>query len=200
MRWEDLFADLEAELEGLESAELAAEVADRTRRELARIRLTDRLRVATGSVIVVVLGNAGGDRVLRGRLLDSGPDWLLLDRGNGLEVLVPVGAIAHIAGLPGRAAEPGTEGFVQARLGLGHVMRGIARDRTAVTVGLAGGGELTGTIDRVGADYLDLAEHAADEPRRQDSVRAVRTVPFAALALVQRASAGAQSSSEGSNG
>jgi hypothetical protein len=49
---------------------------------------------------------------------------------------------------------------------------------------------LTGTIDRVGADYLDLAEHAPDEPRRAGSVRAKRTVPFAAILFVQRAVTG----------
>jgi hypothetical protein len=50
-------------------------------------------------------------------------------------------------------------------------------DRTAVT----------GTIDRVGRDFLDLAEHAVDDARRAESVRSVRTVPFGAVVAVRPA-------------
>ncbi len=46
-------------------------------------------------------------------------------------------------------------------------------------------GELTGTIDRVGADFLELAVHAAWEPRRAGSVRSVALVPLSAIVLVR---------------
>ncbi|HKE50867.1 MAG TPA: hypothetical protein VKE25_05110 [Actinomycetes bacterium] len=192
MRWEELFADLTAEFEALESAELAAEVSDRTRREQALIRLVDRLRVAESGAVAVTLQTPEGDRTVTGRLVDVGPDWLLMGRADApVEVLIPLSAVGTVIGLPSGALEPGSEGHVKARLGLAHVLRGIARDRAAVCLAIrAGGSTLTGTIDRVGADYLDLAEHAPDEPRRAGNVRGQRTVPFTAILFIQRAVAG----------
>ncbi|HKA68371.1 MAG TPA: hypothetical protein VKG85_04540 [Actinomycetes bacterium] len=191
VRWEELFADLTAEFEALESADLAAEVSDRTRRELARIRLVDRLRAAASGAVVVTVQTVNGGQTISGRLLDVGPDWLLVERADApVEVLIPLAAVGTVIGLPSSASEPGSEGHVRARLGLAHVLRGIARDRAAVCLAIGGAPSLTGTIDRVGADYFDLAEHAPDEPRRAGNVRAVRTVPFTAVLFVQRAIAG----------
>ena len=86
MRWEALFEDLEADVERIATAELAAEVADRTRRELARIRLVDRLREATGRTVTVAVAGHGP---VAGVLADAGPDWLLLTADGGREVLLP---------------------------------------------------------------------------------------------------------------
>jgi hypothetical protein len=61
----------------------------------------------------------------------------------------------------------------------------LARDRTPVAVVLTSGDVLTGTIDRVGEDFVELAEHPVDEPRRAGSVRAVRLLPLSALAAVR---------------
>src|SRR5690349_6457042 len=69
MRWQALFDDLEAQLAEGEAAELQAEVADRTRREVGLVRVVDRLAAASGHEVAVALGAAG---VLRGRILDAG--------------------------------------------------------------------------------------------------------------------------------
>ncbi len=100
-RWERLFADLEAQADSAAQLDLDAEVAERTRTERGRIRLSDRLRAADGPITVRVAGE-----VLQGRVLDVGPDWLLLELGDppATEVLVALAAIQAIDGLPARAA------------------------------------------------------------------------------------------------
>jgi len=78
---------------------------------------------------------------------------------------------------------------VRARLGLASALRGLARDRSEVTVHLVMGmGQETalfGVIDRVGKDHFDLAATGAGEARRQGNVSSVVTVPFASLAALR---------------
>lgn len=182
MRWEQLFADLESAFVESEREELAAEVADRSRAAAGRLRVTDRLRAAVGtSVQVDVLGHGP----LVAAVESVGPDWLLLAEPGGRQALVPLTAIESVTGLGGRSAEPGSEGAVAARFGLAQALRGLARSRTHVTVTLRGGRALAGTLDRIGTDFVELAEHPRDEPRRADAVRAVRLLPFGQVALVR---------------
>lgn len=183
MRWDELFDDLEAQFDAAESDELAAEVSDRVRRELGLVRLVDRLRPAIGQQIVVRASGAG---LLEGTLVSVGPDWLLVAEVAHREALVPGHAVLSIGGLAAQSAAPDGEGRVGARLTLGFALRGIVRDRSAVTLTYVDGSTTAGTLDRVGADFLEIAEHAPGELRRRDAVRAVRTVPLAAVALVRR--------------
>lgn len=182
MRWQALFDDLEAQVEAAEAAELHGEVADRTRQELGRLRVVDRLRAAEGHPLSVTVWGLGA---VHGRLLDAGPDWLLLEETGMREALVPMAAVLSVSGLGPRAGVPLSEGEVGRRLDLRWALRGLARDRAGVAVTLRDGSVVTGTLDRVGADHVDVAEHAPGEPRRAGAVRQVRLVPLSAIALVR---------------
>ncbi len=183
MRWDELFADLEAQLVAQESAELTLEVADRTRREAARLTLVDRVRAACGARIQARVLGVGA---VEGVLAEVGSQWLLLAEASGQEALVPLPALLSISGLSPHTAVPGSAGRVFERLGLGSALRGIARDRTPVALWLLDGSTLAGRIDRVGADFVELSLHPAGEAGRPHSGSGVRTVAMSALAVVRR--------------
>jgi hypothetical protein len=184
MRWERLFDDVEAQLEAADRAELAGEVADRTRREVARLRLVDRLRANLGADLQLTVAGSGP---LNGRLQRIGVGWLLLQPAVGPAALVLRDAVLAVGGLPAAALEPGSEGPVLSRLDIGHALRAVARDRSPVSVLLRDGSQLDGTLDRVGADFADLALHPPGEARREAAVRSVRTVTVEGIALIRPA-------------
>ena len=183
MRWQQLFADLQAQFEAAEDAEARAEWASRARAEMGAVRLAERLAGSIGNDVVLSCRGAGR---VAGVLADVGADWLLVDDGRGRDQLVSTEALRAVSGL-GRRATPAVEDDapVRVRLDLRRALRGLARDRSAVQVVLDEGAVLTGTIDRVGADHVDLAEHAADEPRRAGAVRQVHAVVIDAVAVVR---------------
>ncbi len=182
MRWEQLFADLEARFDAEEAAaEEAGGSASRSRAETGRVRLVDRLRGAVGHPVVLTCRGVGD---VRGRLVDVGADWVLLVDERGRDHLVAAGALLAVAGL-GRETGPGEDdGAVARAWDLRRAARGLARDRAPVRCLLDDGTVLTGTVDRVGADFLELAEHPADQPRRRAAVRQVRAVALGAVAVL----------------
>lgn len=182
MRWEGLFADLEAQAAALETAERAAEVAERARAEVAGQRLRERLRAALGTG--VRLRCVGGVAVA-GVLRRVGPDWLLVDEGEGRECLVALAGVLAVGGVTRLALDPGLDGVVAGRLRLAHALRGLVRDRAAVRLWLVDGGVLAGTLDRVGADFVDLAVHPVGEARRREEVRDVQVTALAAVVAVR---------------
>jgi hypothetical protein len=187
MRWQQLFADLQAEFEAAEAAGGWAELPSRARAETGAVRLAERLGGAVGHRLSLRCRGAGE---VAGRLTERGPDWLLLEDDAGREVLVALPAVLAVAGLVRTTAAP--EGSpVRRALDLRRALRGLARDRSTVAVVLDDGGVLTGTLDRVGADFVELAEHAADDFRRAGAVRVVRAVVLGAVAVVRTLAPGA---------
>ncbi len=201
VRWDALFADLEAQMHATDASD--EEVAGLVRAEVGRTELADRLRAHLG--VVVALQVTGG-QWWHGAVLEAAPQWLLLDQsgpalGSGpgtrfgaggaggvsgatRQVLVPLPALQRITGLGAAVAPPA--GTVERRLGLGSALRALARDRIAVVVALASG-EVAGTIDRVAADHLDLAVHPVGEARRPSAVTDVVALPFHAVLAVRSA-------------
>ena len=148
MRWQQLFADLQAQFEAEESAAEQAEAGSRARAEIGALALVDRLRGAAGSPARPALRGARARSP--GTLVDV-----------GRRLAAPRGRRAAGEGLvarrraggrgPGTAtAPPEAVGPVRGRLDLRRALRGLARDRSAVQVVLDDGGVLTGTLDRVG--------------------------------------------------
>lgn len=180
MRWERLFDDLEAQAAAADARDLADEVGERTRIEQGRLPLVDRLRGARGTGVVF---GCGGQRV-SGTVLRVAADALVLEDAAGGQLLVPVGAIDWVSGL-GRTVIPPDAGRVTAGFGLRALLREVVRDRAAVRVRLRDGGSVAGTLDAVGQDWLEIAEHPPDEPRRARSVGGVRVVPLPAVVTIR---------------
>jgi hypothetical protein len=181
VRWARLFDDLGGQLEAAEQAERAAEAADLRRLEVSRVGFADRLAGAAGTTVTVGVEGVGALTCVVGQV---GAGWALVQAATGTETLVALSAVVSVTDLPAATA-PGD--VLDPGLALGFVLRRLARDRLTVTVITRTGEAFTGTIDRVGADFLDVAEHAADRPRRADDVQRVRTVPFATVAVVRPA-------------
>jgi hypothetical protein len=175
VRWEWLFADLEAQIEADDRASFEAEVGDLVRAERGAIPLRDRLRAHVGCDLALHVRGGG---VVDGALLDVGADWVLV-RGAAADLLLPVSSVVAVSGLSRSAISD--DARPARALKLSVVLRGLAADRAPVSVELSGGLTVTGTIDRVGADHLDLAVHALDEPRRQGNVAGVRTLRTSAI-------------------
>ena len=157
MRWDELFADMEAQLAAERFRDVEREAAELTRAEIAEALLQDRF-----------LGCEGG--------------WVMLD-GSAAQLLIPLESVLWVEGLDRRRGDPQR----RSRLGLGQAVRALAQARAGVRVILVDGvpgAALEGTIDRAGRDHLDLAMHPDDEFRRRRAVRAMRTVPFSAIACV----------------
>ncbi|HEV7656866.1 MAG TPA: hypothetical protein VGP36_19325 [Mycobacteriales bacterium] len=180
MRWMYLFADLEAQAAAAAKAERDGEVAERVRIETGRITLLARLTGAVGHAIslrCIGLGHCNG------RLDQVGRDWLLITEPSGLETLVPMWSLLGVGGLGRHSTEVETS---PVELGLRSALRGVVRDRSPVRLVLTDGTPVDGTLDRVGADYVEIAEHPLGEPRRPGVIRGVRTVPLAGVAALRR--------------
>lgn len=186
MRWDRLFDDLEGQLDVLARQERQAEVAEHTRAERGQIALAHRLTAALDQEIRLKVWGLGW---LHLRLLDVGAGWVLAEieaqvPGRGLELLVPTDAVLGVERL-GPAADP-RDSTASRRFGLSRALRAVSRDRAVVRVHDRAGDHLTGTIDRVLADHLDLTRHADHEVRRPGAVRGVVSIPYTALAAVRR--------------
>lgn len=206
VRWDRFFEDLEGQLDSEWEAERAALDTEAERLRLSRVALRERLVALVRDPREHAVHLANGDAV-SGRIARVGADWFAVVAGGAPEgamggphagtsggaAIVPLSAVAGVSAPPDavlasvRDAEPGPA--LDQRMGLGFVLRDLVRRRIPVSLLLVGGRALTGTVDRAGADHLDLALHDPGSPRRAENVTGYRIVPFAALLSVRLASA-----------
>jgi hypothetical protein len=163
--------DLEMQAAGLNLAERAVEVDELSVAQYAEVELIGRLHSSVGRQVRVGTDD-GLD--LHGRLAAVGSDWLSVDDGGGAR-FVSLAAVAMVGGL-GDGALPEAARPLTARLSLRSVLRGFAAERRCCAVHLRGGRLVRGVPERVGADFVELAQPEA-------GCRV--TVPVAAIAVVQ---------------
>ncbi|GAA1926017.1 hypothetical protein GCM10009775_17800 [Microbacterium aoyamense] len=188
MRWDRFFDDLEDQLASEWEAERAALDTEAERLRLSRVSLRDRLQALAGSDRpAATFETADGSRHVA-TVTGVGADWVGLASAEGRArgMIVPLTSIEavgmpHAELLHSARPAPATSSIVE-RMTLGFVLRDLARRRSAVVVHLMRGRSLAGTIDRAGADHLDLALHEPGTPRRADVVTGHRVVAFGAIA------------------
>lgn len=200
MRWDNLFDDLESQLERELTVEEIELRAEEERLRLARMALRDRLLAvyassqagASASIADVRVRLVNG-AVITTHPLSFGKDWFLAALVDGParhpQCIVPIAAIAGLllerAQVHCSLAAPiDPERSLSARLSLAFALRDLCRRRTAVELHLLGE-VVRGTIDRVGRDHLDLAVHEPGSPRREAEVSHYRIVLFSQLLFVR---------------
>jgi hypothetical protein len=196
MRWDNLFDDLEGQLEQELSADELDERAEEERLRLGRLSLRERilaLHAADDSVALGFVLTSG--EVLAVRPTSFGRDWFAAELEEGTHrrsvCIVPLAAVGALL-LDRGQVEPSLAevesasgaASLSARLTLPFVLRDLCRRRASVTLRTPAG-DAHGTIDRVGRDHLDLAVHEPGSARRQSSVTQLRVVPLAQLLLVR---------------
>ena len=194
VRWDRFFDDLEDQLASEWEAERAALDTEAERLRLSRVQLAERLTLLVareGTAPALVAFDLADGATVRAAVTGVGADWVALSPAEGPRgaVVVPLAAIAAV-GMPHadllRTARPAPPRSALAdRLTFGFVLRDLVRRRAGVAVHLISGRVLTGTIDRAGADHLDLALHEPGAPRRADAVAGYRLVPLGAIAWVR---------------
>ena len=124
MRWDRLFAELEARFDELADEEAHAESADRERVAAGSITALERL---AGALDQPVRARLVGGATVSGMLRSVGPDWLLLAEGVQRDCLVPWRSVTVMQGLTS-ATGPALSGL-DLRLDLRRALRELARDR-----------------------------------------------------------------------
>ncbi|MGW9114803.1 hypothetical protein [Microbacterium sp. NPDC055683] len=195
MRWERFFEDLEDQLAAEWEAERAALDSEAERVRVARLELRSRLVALAAAPAQAVSLEVSDGSAIDATIDAVGADWMAVrTRATGREaagaiVVLPLRALRSLGAAHGevlRSARPTPhEGRLAQRVTFGFALRDLARRRVPVVVGIVSGRSLTGTLDRVGADHLDLAVHDAGSPRRASEVTGYRVISFEAVSWVR---------------
>lgn len=182
MRWDALFDDLHGQLASEHALEFDAELVELSRLELTQISFLDRLRANAGEVVSFWL--CGGSRV-SGSIARIGDDWLLLYTQQGRSVVVRQAQILVAEGV-GFAAKTG---YGRLNFSFGGAMRALSKARATVTLEIDARepeeSNLTGVIERVGVDFLELSALRDATVARRSNIARRLLLPFAGIRLVK---------------
>jgi len=164
-----LLAELEATLDARLRAEDEALAEAAVQEVLSRRRLSEAMAGRLGSSVVA---EAGGHTVA-GSIEAVNSDSVVIRGESGEEYLVALGGVAFSLkpsdSRPAPAPRPASRG--PGRLPLQVILRGLGRRRVAVTLTLLNGRMLSGTVEEVGADYLEIAELVGVRPASRSRPR-----------------------------
>lgn len=201
MRWDNLFHDLETQLDAEHAAAARDRQRERQREQISQTTLVDRVRAlhSISSRITCVVGA----RSLACDVDSLGRDWFSGELfGQGGQLGYAVVSVVHITrvsmlALPATQSSQALIENAEARAGkkqdgpvrlvdkipLRIVLRDLCRRRKTVTV-VTGEGSFSGTLDTVAADYIELARHSPDVARRQSLIERIELIPIVAVQIV----------------
>jgi hypothetical protein len=161
MRWERLFAELEAQAGDVELQDRDALVEELADGDWAATSWRD---ILGGRVVLDVQGHGrlDGDVVLAN-------ERFVQLRGERADHVVNAAAVLAVVSSQRRAPE---ESRVSAALGWGHVFRALRED--SVRVRRIDGGTVDGEVEVVGSDFVRLRDEAGHR----------QVVPFSAIGVV----------------
>ena len=176
--WEErllaVFDDLEQQAEGLALAARDTDVAELGRAEYAEVDLAGRLHASVGRVVQLELAGWGRRDVLLERV--GRACALVREPWGGTVTVLNLDQLRGASGLdPG--ARPEELRRVTARLGLASALRHLADEVDRVAVVRVDGERRTGTLGRLGADFVELVGETGQ----------VEVVPLDAVAAVTAA-------------
>ena len=194
MRWDHLFDDLAGQLEHELQSEESDLRIEEERLRLGRLAVRDRLAVlkaAAPSGVGSIRVRLRTGEVHELTIVTVGRDWFagdLVGVPGTSQAIIPISAIDSLL-LTTHQASTSLDPTVltselAARLGVAFLLRDLCRRRVTVTI-VTSSSTVSGTIDRVGRDHLDLAVHDLETPRRPSAVDHVRVVGFGQVLLVR---------------
>lgn len=189
MRWDALFADLDAQLQAQADQQFQAEVQQARELERSQLLLADRLRAHLEdqrSASEQLRVRLRGGRQVTCCLESVGADWIAGSAGVH-SLLIPLPAVLMVESLARTAAQEMSP--TRRRLTIAAPLRALMNDRAGVAVfgeGADGDAELAaGRLIAVGKDHLDVLAPAGDGQAPERQARSIRTVPLSAIALIR---------------
>ena len=178
MRWEQLFADLEAQLHAATQHDLEMRVNELARIEAAQLTLSDALRGSLDGMLAIVMSNG---TAFHGILRKVEPQWVLLEEGRR-SVILALAKVQRIQGLGIRRAKPASN----VPFTLAAALRILARNRAVVALELddARNAATRGVLDQVGADFVQVMQLADGVGRDSGNVQGSTVLPIAALVAI----------------